>query len=72
MSMNLSGFDAGTVDPTTTYEPIPAGWYKAVFTESEEKPTKAQTGSYLQLSAEIIEGEYQDETESDRDRIEKK
>jgi len=59
MSMNLSGFDAGTVDPTTTYEPIPAGWYKAVFTESEEKPTKAQTGSYLQLSAEIIEGEYQ-------------
>ena len=59
MSMNLSGFDAGTVDPTTTYEPIPAGWYKAVFTESEEKPTKAQTGSYLQLSAEIIEGEFQ-------------
>jgi hypothetical protein len=58
MSMNLSGFDAGAVDPATTYEPIPAGWYKAVFTESEEKPTKAQTGIYLQLSAEIIEGEY--------------
>lgn len=59
MSMNLSGFDASTVEPSASYEPIPAGWYKAVFTESEEKPTKAQTGSYLQLSAEIIEGEYQ-------------
>jgi len=59
MSMNLSGFDANTVEPNTNYEPIPAGWYKAVFSQSEEKPTKAQTGSYLQLTAEIIEGEYQ-------------
>lgn len=59
MSMNLSGFDAQSVEPTASYEPIPAGWYKAVFTESEEKPTKAQTGSYLQLTAEIIEGEHQ-------------
>lgn len=59
MSMNLSGFDANTVEPNATYEPIPAGWYKAVFSQSEEKPTKAQTGSYLQLTAEIIEGEYQ-------------
>lgn len=59
MSMNLSGFDAQTVEPTASYEPLPAGWYKAVFTASEEKPTKAQTGSYLQLTAEIIEGEHQ-------------
>jgi hypothetical protein len=58
MTMNLSGFDANTVEPTATYEPIPAGWYKAVFTASEEKPTKAQTGSYLQLTAEVIEGEH--------------
>jgi hypothetical protein len=59
MTMNLSGFDANSVEPTATYEPIPAAWYKAVFTESIEKPTKAQTGSYLQMTAEIIEGEYQ-------------
>jgi hypothetical protein len=57
--MQLNGFNAAEVEPTASYEPIPAGWYKAVFTESEEKPTKAQTGSYLQLSAEIIEGEHQ-------------
>lgn len=59
MSMNLSGFDANQVEPNAAYEPIPAGWYKAAFTSSEEKPTKAQTGSYLQLTAEIIEGEQQ-------------
>ena len=57
--MDLNGFDAHNVEPTASYEPLPAGWYKAVFTASEEKPTKAQTGSYLQLSAEVIEGEHQ-------------
>lgn len=56
--MDLHGFDATTVEPNAVLEPIPAGWYTAVFTASEEKPTKAQTGSYLQLTAEIIEGEY--------------
>jgi len=57
--MELNGFNAADVEPTAEYVPLPAGWYKAVFTESEEKPTKAQTGSYLQLTAEIIEGEHQ-------------
>ena len=57
--MELFGFDANTVEPAASYEPIPAGWYKAVFASSEEKPTKAQTGSYLQLSVEVIEGQYQ-------------
>lgn len=56
--MQLGGFDANTVEPNADFEPIPAGQYKAVFTESEEKPTKARTGSYLQLKAEIIEGEH--------------
>lgn len=57
--MQLNGFDANTIEPQTEYVPLPAGWYKAVFTRSEEKPTKAQTGSYLELGAEIIEGEHQ-------------
>ena len=56
--MELNGFDANNVDPAGSREPIPAGWYKAVITESEEKPTKAQTGSYLQMTVEVIEGEY--------------
>ena len=57
--MDLSGFNANEVDPQQSREPVPAGWYKAVISTSEEKPTKAQTGSYLQLTIEIVEGEQQ-------------
>ena len=56
---DLAGFDANQVEPTGTFEPIPAGKYLAVITESEMKPTKAGTGSYLQLTFQVIEGEYQ-------------
>ena len=51
-------FDANNVDPAESREPIPAGWYKVVISESEEKPTKAQTGSYLQLTMEVIDGDH--------------
>lgn len=54
---NLSGFDASKVKPTS-FEPLPAGWYTVVITESENKPTKAGTGSYLQLTLEVVDGEY--------------
>ena len=57
--MDLNGFNALEIEPATSYDPIPADWYKAVITETEEKPTKAQTGSYLQLTIEVIEGHYQ-------------
>jgi len=56
--MDLAGFDANNVEPQAPRDPIPAGWYKAVITESLEKPTKAQTGSYLQMTLEIIEGDH--------------
>lgn len=53
---NLNGFDANQVEPSGDFEPIPAGKYLAVITESEMKPTKAGTGSYLQLTFAIVEG----------------
>jgi len=56
--MQLDGFNAANVEPNAPRDPIPAGWYKAVVSESIEKPTKAQTGSYLQLTLEVIEGEH--------------
>jgi hypothetical protein len=56
--MDLTGFNALEIEPATSYEPLPADWYKAVITDTEEKPTKAQTGSYLQLTIEVIEGQY--------------
>lgn len=59
MTMDLTGFNADEIEPNATREPVPAGWYKVVIVESEEKPTKAQTGSYLQLTLEVIEGAHQ-------------
>ncbi len=56
---DLRGFDANTVEPNGDFEPIPAGKYLAVITESELKPTKAGTGHYLQLTFQVIEGPYQ-------------
>ncbi|MBI1373329.1 MAG: DUF669 domain-containing protein [Phycisphaera sp.] len=55
---NLNGFNATEVEPTTSFEPLPAGKYLAAITESEMKPTKSGTGSYLQLTFTILEGEY--------------
>jgi hypothetical protein len=55
---DLRGFDANNVEPAGDFEPIPAGKYLAVITESEFKPTKAGTGNYLQLAFQIIEGPY--------------
>lgn len=56
---NLQGFDANQVEPTTDFDPIPAGKYVAVITDSEMKPTKAGTGHYLQLTFQILEGPHQ-------------
>jgi len=55
---NLSGFDANRVEPSTDYDPLPAGKYLAVITESEMKPTKVGTGQYLQLTFEILDGQF--------------
>jgi hypothetical protein len=55
---DLRGFDANQVEPSSDFEPVPAGKYLAVITESEMKPNKAGTGSYLQLTFAIIEGEH--------------
>jgi hypothetical protein len=55
---DLQGFDANTVEPSDELEPIPAGKYIAVITDSEMKPTKSGSGNYLQLTFQIVEGEY--------------
>ena len=55
---NLNGFNATEVEPATTFEPLPAGRYLAAITESEMKPTKSGSGSYLQLTFTVLEGEY--------------
>lgn len=55
---NLQGFNANDVEPTTDFDPVPAGKYLAVIAQSEVKVNKAGTGSYLQFTFQIIDGEY--------------
>ena len=55
---NLNGFNANEVDPAVGFEPVPAGEYMAAITESEFKDTKSGAGRYLQLTFQIIEGEF--------------
>ena len=57
--MRLDGFNADAVEPMAERTLIPAGWYKIAFIEEAEVATKAGTGSYLQLVAEILEGDQQ-------------
>lgn len=53
----LNGFNANDVEPSSTFDPIPAGRYLAAATSSEMKPTKNGNGKYLQLVFTILEGE---------------
>ena len=55
---NLNNFDANNVDPSVALDPIPAGKYIAVVTETEMKPTKAGGGKYLQLTFQIVDGDH--------------
>jgi len=55
---DLNGFNANEVEPNASLEAIPAGKYLAAVTESEMKPTKNGSGSYLQLTLTILEGDY--------------
>jgi hypothetical protein len=63
---DLHGFDANQVEPAIDFEPIPAGKYVAVITESEMKETKAGDGHYLELTFQITEGEYKNRLLWDR------
>ena len=54
---NLNGFNANEVEPTTPFEPVPAGKYLATIAASEMKATKKGDGSYLQLDFVVLEGD---------------
>lgn len=56
---DLHGFNANQVEPAKDFDPLPAGKYLAMVTASEMKPNKAGTGQFLELTFQILEGEYQ-------------
>jgi len=53
---DLQGFNANEVEPASDFEPIPAGKYLAMISESEWKQTKNGDGSYLQFTFQILDG----------------
>ena len=55
-SLNMN-FDASTVQPTSSYDPLPNGEYLVVATASDMKPTKSG-GQYLELELEILDGNF--------------
>lgn len=46
-------FDASTVDPAQTYEPLPAGDYLCAISSIEVKNTKTGTGQYLEITLDL-------------------
>lgn len=56
--MALLNFDSTNVDPNQKQEPIAAGWYNVMITESEMKPTADKTGAYLNLGNKILDGQF--------------
>jgi len=49
-------FDARTVEPQKSFEPLPAGNYLAAISASEMKTTKTGDGAYLELTFSVIDG----------------
>ena len=56
--MATLNFDANAIQPDTSFDPIPAGWYNAIIDESEMKPTRNGSGAYLALRFNVIDGQY--------------
>ena len=58
MSNLPSAFDANSVEPNDSFDPIPAGKYDVQIIASEMKPTKNGNGQYLQLELEVALGPF--------------
>lgn len=59
-------FNAATVAPQEALEALPAGWYAAQIVESEMKPTSNGQGQYLQLTLQIMGGQFNGRKVRDR------
>lgn len=60
--MPALNFDANKYEPTGSFEPVPIGDYPVIISASEMKETKPKPGKipgqYLQLTYDVIEGEF--------------
>jgi hypothetical protein len=55
---NLYGFNADEIEPSQPFDVLPAGEYRALATSSETKKTKSETGSYLEITWELVDAPY--------------
>jgi hypothetical protein len=46
-------YSAAELQPSQSYELLPAGWYTAIITEAELKDTKAGTGQYIKVRYDV-------------------
>ena len=51
-------FNAANVEPSTPMDVLPKGKYLAMAIASELKPTKNGTGEYLQITFEVLDGQF--------------
>lgn len=65
-------FNASSVEPTVSFQPVPDGWYNVMITESEMKPTKDGSGAYLELGMKILDGDHAGRMLYDRLNIQNK
>jgi hypothetical protein len=54
-----NAFDASGIEPTTAYEVLPAGKYRAQLVESEMRVTRNGMGQFLWLMLDILDGHHQ-------------
>lgn len=54
----IGNFDATQVAPREDFSPIPVGEYVVQITDSDVKPTKSNNGHRLELTFEVIDGEF--------------
>jgi|TARA_R100001530_G_scaffold130754_3_gene101905 hypothetical protein len=53
---NLGGFNPNDFEEQKSFDPIPAGVYIAMITDSEMRSTRANDGEYLKLTLTIMDG----------------
>ena len=55
MAFLTESFDVATLpENTSSYDPLPAGWYQATITSTDLKDTKAGNGQYIKLRYDIV------------------
>lgn len=64
--MAAISFNAATVAPSSSFDPIPAGWYNVQATDSSISPTKNQTGMILKITWDVLDGPFKGRKVFDR------